>query len=301
MPPPPQNLPRDAHPPLGKSFIAGFDSDLETFPILAVLKDPRAGGYIIPPVGSTTGLSTEHISAYPNNKFLKAEKISETRVMWMYYIMPGPILTAHLRSVEISGVVVDTASQRGLTDSLPVESGTLIISSKVSPQSGVVDQRITEKVATLPPDILWYDYQYVDIPRRIFDLAPTVICNGTDQYSVTFNPNTKPAGSFIRKHRTTISYSATPPGDTALNIIIRADLDYDGKVINHHYHGVLNDAITFTGTATIGGCTFVESYTFPASSPSATSFSSKWWLISRQTAQWGTTGWRTKTVEFFEP
>ncbi len=182
-----------------------------------------------------------------------------------------------------------------------MESGTLVVSSKVVPLSAVVDQRTSEKVPVIPPDEVFYDYEYVDIPRRIFDLVPTVICNLTDQYAVIFNPNTKPAGSFIRKVRTTISYSATAPGDTALNIIIRADLDYDGKLINHHYHGVLNDAITFTGTVTVGGCTWVETYTFPASNPSATSFSNKWWLMNRKTTKWGTTGYMTKTVEFFEP
>lgn len=219
----------------------------------------------------------------------------------LYFTLPGPIIESHELSAGVRGMAVDTYQQKGAIGTLPPESGALVISSKTTNLDTVIDQRVSQKVEEFPPDEVSYDYLYTDIPRRIFDLAPTVICNLTDQYAVIFNPNTKPAGSFLRKHRTTISYSATPPGDTALNIITRADLDYDGKVINHHYHGVLNDAITFTGTATVGGCTWTESYTFPASSPSASAFAGQWWLINRQSTPWGTTGWKTKTVEFFEP
>ncbi len=285
-------------PPLGKFVIESFDAENLAYPIVVVARDPTIGGYILPAIGD----------ACPDPRYAATHTFTgpvvthlDNRVLWRYELLPGQQFVTHARSSEVRGIAVDTYDQKAAAGTLPVEAGSLVISSKVSPLSSVIEQRVSEKVANLPPNEVWYDYQYVDIPRRIFDLAPTVICNLTDQYSVTFNPRTKPAGSFIRKVRTTISYSATPPGDTALNIIVRADLDYDGKVINHHYHGVLNDAITFTGTATIGGCTFIETYTFPASSPSATSFSGQWWLIDRKTIQWGTTGWRTKTVEHYEP
>lgn len=266
--------------------------------LTAASGDPGAGAAataVIQPAGCvlTKETATDNAPEPYRSLYLLVSRLYET--------MPGPILVSHEQSSEVRGEVVDTYSQRGLTGTLPTEDGALIISSKVSPLSAVVDQRVSTKVDSLPPTEITYDYTYVDIPRRIFALPIEVVCNLTDQYTVLVRPVSLPAGSFIRKHRTTVEYSATPTGDTALNIITRADIDYEGKAINHHYHGVLNNTITFTGDATVGGCTWTESYTFPASSPSASSFSGQWWLISRQTVKWGTSGWMTKTIEFFEP
>jgi len=278
--------------------VEGTYTSVPTVSITAAAGDPGTGATATAIIQPDTCLLIKEQASDNAPDPYRSLYLLVTRI---YDTLPGPILVEKQRSESVRNVEVDIYAQKAATGTLPSESGTLVISSKVSPVSSVVEQRVSEKIAELPPDEVWYDYQYADIPRRIFALNIEVVCNLTDQYALLVRPVTKPAGSFMRKHRTTISYSATPPGDTALNIITRADLDYEGKAINHHYHGVLNDAIVFSGIATVGGCTWTEAYNFPASNPSATSFGGKWWLISRQTTPWGTTGWRTKTVEYFEP
>lgn len=100
----------EEHPPLGKSYLVAFEQNDADFPLLGVRKYPGAGGYALPAVGSTTGLSTEFIARYPNNKFSRAMGISEQRVLWIYEILPGPTTTT--TRIDTDGATVTITTQR---------------------------------------------------------------------------------------------------------------------------------------------------------------------------------------------
>lgn len=95
------------HPPLGKTFIMGFDSGDTTRPILAVAKDPRKP-YTLPAAGSTTGLSSEAITLWSDNKFTGVQHIDETRMLWIYEILPGVILTEYDQDEETLSLITTT-------------------------------------------------------------------------------------------------------------------------------------------------------------------------------------------------
>lgn len=80
----------EEHPPLGKPFIAQYDGNDPSYPILSVIKDLRAGGYQLPARNSQTGLWADWQVLYPNNKFTGVQNIDEQRVQWIYQILPGP-------------------------------------------------------------------------------------------------------------------------------------------------------------------------------------------------------------------
>lgn len=114
----------EEHPPLGKSHIIGFDSGSATYPILAVAKDPRQASYAVPAVGSTTGLSTEFISAYANNKFTHVQRISEQRVLWIYQRIPGYTTYRFGFDAETGARTLTTTQRVAVgTEPVPIQTG----------------------------------------------------------------------------------------------------------------------------------------------------------------------------------
>ena len=77
-------------PILGQPFIYGFDQDSTAYPIIAVPMDPR--DRTLPTFGDSLK-NPEWAVRYPSNKFTGVKITSNKRVLWMYEILPGPILT----------------------------------------------------------------------------------------------------------------------------------------------------------------------------------------------------------------
>lgn len=295
------SLPPEAHPPLGKTFLAGFDKDNESFPIFAVLKDPRAGGYIAPAVGDTTGLSTEVIANFPNNKFLKAQRLSETRVMWMYYIMPGPILTTKEKSGDFNSVEVDTIEQEGLIGTIDPITSNGVLKSAFAPTSSVVGNRTSQQVASLPSDQVVPDWDFVPIPMLLFSITHNYFCNGTDQAKIVTNYDSAGGASALRKHRKTIRYSYTKPDpDLSVSAFETSDIHYTGIAISFNFNNVINDLLLYSQNITVNGCLWTEAYDFPATTPSATAWAAGMWIVrSYKVDQLGAQLWKTTTIEYY--
>lgn len=220
----------------------------------------------------------------------------------IYRTMPGPILTGHLLSQEVRGEIIDTTSQEGLTGTLTVESGNLIIESEVQPVTSVIDKRVTKKMADLPDDEKWAYWEYVSIPRLLFAITNTIYCNDTTVGVITTTPVSAGGASFLRKHRRTVSYSNTYPNpDLSGSTFTPKEIIYEGKFIRFDYMNVLNDAITYDEDFFVGGaCTWTETYTFSASIPSATSFAAgAWYVKSFEVQPFGQSMYKSILDEFY--
>jgi hypothetical protein len=95
---------------LGKlTFIQSYDADDSAFPILGILCDPRAPGYVVPddlaPHPDT--------QAWPNHVFHSAAPAgNEGRVMWSYSIFPGPWSTSTRQDYD--GETLTTKTRRNI-------------------------------------------------------------------------------------------------------------------------------------------------------------------------------------------
>lgn len=218
----------------------------------------------------------------------------------IYQTLPGVILTGHQRNEQVRGRTVDITSQLLASGASP-ETGDLVVESTVNPLSSVVDRRITKKVASLPPTEKYAYWAYVPIPTLLFDIAISTFCNPSSQASLQVTPDQGGGASYLRKHRVTIIYTAaSPTTDYSDSTFSVENIVYKGKIIEFQYNNVLNDAISFTDTFIINGCEFTESYTFAASTPSATDFADgDWYVREAVTEPWGDSMWRTKLVEFY--
>lgn len=77
----------EEHPPLGTSYVIGFDQGDQAFPIIGIAQDPRSGGYVVPAAYAAHPDTT----AYPNYKFVDVKVTSsDQRVLWTYQLFPGP-------------------------------------------------------------------------------------------------------------------------------------------------------------------------------------------------------------------
>lgn len=102
----------EEHPPLGKPFILQYEESSLSYPVLAVLKDLRAGGYQLPTINTQEGLWSDWQTKYPNNKFTEVQRIDEQRVLWIYRILPGPAVTSKPVYDAESGVFITVTKQR---------------------------------------------------------------------------------------------------------------------------------------------------------------------------------------------
>lgn len=223
------------------------------------------------------------------------------QVVYTYRTEPGPVLTAHQRSEAVRGRTVDVTTQEGLTGTVAVETGNLIISSVVKPLSAQLDQRETQKVASLPPDETYAMWAYVPIPTLLFDVDVGVYCNMTDTPTVVVTPALSGGASFLRKHRVTVSYSNTYPNpDLSGSSYAVEQIQFNGKLVRFDFNNVLNDNISGSFTFSIGGCTWDEVYSFGASTPSATDFAAGAWYVREFRVEfWGESMYRSTKTEFY--
>lgn len=207
------------------------------------------------------------------------------RIIRTYATMPGPILVSGFLSEDVRGRVIEEDVQKGLTGTLGIESGDLIISSEVQPISSVVDQRTTRKIAALPPNEVWAYWDEISLPLLVFDIINTVFCNATSLISLVTNYTTDMGSTNMRKHRKTVGYVSTAPDatpDLSTSSYTTADLRYAGKIININLSNVLNDdlseSIDVYQSDAMDACFWTEAYDFPATVPSATDFAAGMWI-----------------------
>lgn len=226
------------------------------------------------------------------------------RVIRVYKTMPGPILTTQSRSADVRGLLVNTTIQEGLNGTLDPESGNYIISSVTEDLDSVVERRTSRKLngGVLPADESWAFWDFVPLPLLLFSITNTIYCNGTQNLKVVSNPVTTGGASVLRKHRTTVGYSNTYPNpDLSGSTYITRDVRYQGVFIGFSYSNVLNDAISYSESASYTGvCAWTEAYTFSASTPSATTFAAGvWYVRDYKVEPYGTTGFRWVKTEFY--
>lgn len=292
----------DEIPELGKFVIQSFDSENLAFPIVVVSRDPTIGGYVKPTIGDAC---TDPRFAATHTFVGVTVTHLDNRVIWTYRKLPGPILTGHHNGADIRGRVVDITTQEGASGALAVETGNLILASDVDPLSTVVDRRTTKKVASLPPEEVSSFWQDVPLPTLIFSITNTIFCNNSQFASLVTNPVKGGGSSVLRKHRKTVSYSATLPNPDLSGVAFTVtDLEYRGKMIQFSYQNVLNDAISYSQTLalTSGGsaCAWTEAYSFSASTPSATTFAAgAWYTRSFIPEPFGDSMWKTTKIEYY--
>ncbi len=81
----------EEHPPLGKTFIQSLDQNDYNYPVVSILKDPRAAGYQLP-----TNLSPHPDTLRYPNYYLTTVTFpspSDQRVYWMYNRIAGAVMT----------------------------------------------------------------------------------------------------------------------------------------------------------------------------------------------------------------
>lgn len=288
------------HPPLGKTFITGYDANDEAYPILAVAKDPRLNA-TPPTVGTTTGLSTEAITAWPDNKFTRVQQINEQRELWLYELLPGPVLTTKESTADFNGDIVPTTRQRGLIGALDPETGAGFLESVFAPTDAVQGVRTTKKLLALPDDYVEAFWDYVSIPRLIFDINHEIFCNLTSHGKVVSTPDEFGGVSMWRKHRRFIKYhSPKPDPDLSGAAYETAIVAYEGIYIGFNYRNVLNDAISFNGDFIDGDCTWTEDYSFAATDTSATEFQAGLWFPrSYEVQRVGSGVWKSIFTEYY--
>lgn len=232
------------------------------------------------------------------------------RVIRTYMTLPGPVLTNTFRSAQVRGRTVQQTIQKAATGTIPVETGALIISSETQALTTVIDQRTTNKVASLPPQEKWAYWDFVPLPKLVFDIVNTIYCDGTQFGTIITDPVTGGGSSVLRKHRVTVDYydGITPAGppnpDLSGSSFTTADLSYAGRFVHFDYGNVLNDAISYSqvvGIATGGdACSWTEAYSFSATTPSAATFlAGDWYVRDYKVEQWGDTGWKSTKTEFY--
>jgi len=81
-------MPQEEHPPLGEAYVLGFDMSDRNYPIIARSVDPNEDGYALPALFDACPepwcASNLFVEVRPTN--------SDQRVLWIYRILPGPII-----------------------------------------------------------------------------------------------------------------------------------------------------------------------------------------------------------------
>lgn len=223
----------------------------------------------------------------------------------VYHTLPGAILRTHSLDENVRGEVVVTTIQKGMDGTLPPETGGLVIGSETRDLSTVVEERTSKTVAGLPDDESWGFWDFVSLPSLIFDITHTVYCNHSKFFSVITRYDSGGGASFLRKHRVTISYHETYPNDDLSGSAYESnDVRYTGKVISFAFNNVLNDALAYSedfyNSDSDSACFWTESYTFAATTPTATAFAAGLWVTkSYAVSQWGTQGYKATHVEYY--
>lgn len=76
----------EEHPPLGKSFVLEYDSEVQTYPVIGISKEKNLQNFTSP-----AALSAHPDSAtYPNHLFVGTRfSAGDQRVLWIYQILPS--------------------------------------------------------------------------------------------------------------------------------------------------------------------------------------------------------------------
>lgn len=216
-----------------------------------------------------------------------------------------PILTGASRTVDVRGRTVDTASTIVAHGAGP-DVASLNISSVVKDRNNQIADKMTVSIASLPADEVVAYWDWVNLPLCVLDIVHTVFCNLSSQATLRTNYDTQAGSAVLRKHRRTVSYSTTPP-DTTPNLsgaaFETADLKYQGRIISINLSNVLNDAISYTAnfsTTAAETCIWTEDYTFPATSPTATTFlAGAWYTKSFRAEPFGQSMWKITKDEYY--
>lgn len=160
-----------------------------------------------------------------------------------------------------------------------------VISRGSRPLSSLVSE-ITWTISPLPPTQVIYYNDYVNIPRLLYDLRISVICNGSSGFKVLTRAISDGGNSQVRKHRLTISYTLTGTVIESFSSWVTQDINYNGVFLGFNFQGVLNNRLQFNQTAENDGCTWQEQYDFPASVPSASGFAGHWYVLESTPRGW---------------
>lgn len=217
-----------------------------------------------------------------------------------------PIVGSSELGQEIRGRIVFTEKQTVAEGTSPT-SGSLHLSSTVRGINAELAERTDVFILTLPPDEVYAYWEWVSLPLCILDIVNTYFCNNSTFFTVVTNPDTDAGAAVLRKHRKTISYTTTTPNtspDLSGSAFETADLQYQGKYIRFSYSGALNDALTydqdFYDSSSEAACFFTEAYSFPATTPSATTFLAGGWYTKRfEPVQVGQQMWKTTHDEYY--
>lgn len=228
------------------------------------------------------------------------------RLIRVYKTMPGPDLIGHEITGDYNGSEIMTTESTGLTGTVDPEDAPGVISSVTTPISAVEDKRVTKRVtSSLPATKKWAEWHYIPLPLLIFAIDINIYCNGTSQFAAIVNPDTDAGCSAFRKHRITEVYDDEPPDDdlsvSAFNV---RDVEFRGKIIQFSWQNVLMDASSysesFSTTSGDSSCSWTESWSFAATTPSATDFAAgDWYVRDANTVRVGTNLWKTTIIEFY--
>lgn len=215
-----------------------------------------------------------------------------------------PILTGAELSEQVRGEQVLTQSTIVPADTA-APTNALGISGTVTPINDEISTSRLVYLAELPPDETWAFWEPVSLPTLLFDIINTPYCNNSQYFAMVTSFVKSGGSSVLRKHRITVSYSATYPNpDLSASSFTTADIQYAGKVINFSMGNVLNDAISFDGifytSSGDSACSWEEAYDYAATVPSATAFlAGDWYVKDFKVDTFGQSMYRSTKVEFY--
>lgn len=256
------------HPPLGKTVIIGYSDNNSAYPILGVAKEHRTN-QTPPEVGATTGLSTEAIAAWPNNKYTRSERISEERILWIYEILPGPTITRWEHDPETDTFISTSKTKDLLSNITPGIVSTAATTVTITTKEAI-DAIVGYKVVTVIPKGDFYDEATAQVEYKLLPFEfPGYIMSGTvtglgfivfvDAYGTAVGTRKAASDTVLHTIKTwweitttapTLTYDEITPDDIMLNGV--------------QYRHVLHDELTrdYLG----------NSVTIPATVPSFTEY-----------------------------
>lgn len=154
----------EEHAPLEECYIQSFDSGDDAFPIVARKVDPRDPGYAVP---ADLSLCTD--PRYPLHKFTGVTPIADDRrVLWIYRLLPGPLLTGQHLSPDTG--ILDPFTRQEIAAN--TADGTAL--TEITPKDAVIDAVETTIIPTAALDAFstcFPDYADLPLPNVLTALA----------------------------------------------------------------------------------------------------------------------------------
>lgn len=108
-------------PPLGVTYIQGYDQGSTAYPILAIARDPRIGGYTVPADYTAHPDATK----WPDHVFVGVSQTNaDNRVLHLYMKLPGALVSDDVFNDELRVNVTSYTRMDRATVALPIVGAT---------------------------------------------------------------------------------------------------------------------------------------------------------------------------------